>query len=137
MEIQGSFDAAVKEAGAAILPIIVESDRAEIQALPWETLYHPAQGFVGKNPAFTLTRRIAERKPSQANPEKGPLRVLLFTSLPEDVNPEKGRLNVEEEQAQVQELLLWVAKGVVQLEMPDDCRFSTLKELLKDLIPRV
>ena len=77
---------------------------------------------------LTLTRRIAERKPSQADPEKGPFRVLLFTSLPEDVDPEKGRLNVEEEQAPVPEN--WrccptLTKGVVQLEMPDDGRFST------------
>jgi tetratricopeptide (TPR) repeat protein len=45
---------------------------------------------------------------------------------------------VEEEQAQVQEALMpWIAKGVVQLEMPDDGRFSTLKELLERFDPHI
>lgn len=136
--VQDEFDAAVRAAGDAILSIIIESDRPEVQAFPWETLYHPTHGFIGRNSAFTLTRRIAEGKPAQGNLDKGPLRVLLFTSLPDNVDAERGRLNVEEEQAQVQEALLpWIAKGVVQLEMPDDGRFSTLKELLKRFDPHV
>jgi tetratricopeptide (TPR) repeat protein len=136
--VENDFKAAVKAAGDAILSIIIESDRPEVQAFPWETLYHPSHGFIGRNPAFTLTRRIAEGKPAQANLDKGPLRVLLFTSLPDNVDAERGRLNVEEEQAQVQEALLpWIAKGVVQLEMPDDGRFSTLKELLQGFDPHV
>lgn len=136
--VQDDFDAAVKEAGEAILSVIIESDRPEVQAYPWETLYHPMHGFIGRNPAFTLTRRITEGKPSQANLDKGPLRVLLFTSLPDNVDAERGRLNVEEEQAQLQEALLpWITQGVVQLEMPDDGRFSTLKELLERFDPHV
>ncbi|MBX3038590.1 MAG: tetratricopeptide repeat protein [Anaerolineales bacterium] len=136
--VQDEFDAAVKAAGDAILSIIIESDRPEVQAFPWETLYHPTHGFIGRNSAFTLTRRIAEGKSSQATLEKGPLRVLLFTSLPDNVDAELGRLNVEEEQDQVQEALLeWIRAGVVQLEMPDDGRFSTLKELLESFKPHV
>ena len=70
--------------------------------------------------------------------EKGPLRVLLFTSLPDDVDPENSRLDVEEEQVQVQEALNpWIAEGLVQLEMPEDGRFSTLKELLKTFQPHL
>ena len=34
--------------------------------------------------------------------------MLLFTSLPDNVDAERGRLNVEEEQAQVQEALILV-----------------------------
>ena len=136
--VQDNFDAVVKSADGAILPIIIESDKAEIQALPWETLYHTTHGFIGRNPAFTLTRRIADGKPAQVNLDKGPLRVLMFTSLPDNVDAERGRLNVEEEQAQVQEALLpWIAKGVVQMEMPDDGRFSTLKDLLGRFDPHV
>lgn len=136
--VQDDFDAAVKAAGDAILSVIIESDRPEVQAFPWETIYHPTHKFIGRNPAFTLTRRIAEGKPAQATLDKGPLRVLLFTSLPDNVDAEYGRLNVEEEQAQVQEALLpWIASGVVQLEMPDDGRFSTLKELLERIKPHV
>lgn len=136
--VQDNFDTAQKAAGDAILSVIIESDAPEVQAFPWETLYHPTHKFISRNPAFTLTRRIAGGKPSQANLDKGPLRVLLFTSLPDNVDAERGRLNVEEEQAQVQEALLpWIAKGVVQLEMPDDGRFSTLKELLGRFDPHV
>jgi len=136
--VQDEFDTAQKEAGTEILSVIIESDKAEVQAYPWETLYHPTYGFIGRNPAFTLTRRIAAEKQAQTTLDKGPLRVLLFTSLPDNVEAEHERLNVEEEQAQVQEALLpWIAKGVVQLEMPDDGRFSTLKELLNSFHPHV
>ena len=132
------FDVARSEAGAAILSVIIESSAAQVQALPWETLAHPSLGFIGKNPAFTLTRQLATAAAFTGPLAKGPLRVLLFTSLPNDVDAEKGRLNVEEEQAQVQEALLpWIAKGVVELEMPDDGRFSTLQAMLKRFQPHV
>jgi tetratricopeptide (TPR) repeat protein len=136
--VQAAFDAAHAGAGAAILSILIESGASDVQALPWETLYHPTHRFVGKHPAFTLTRRI-EAAPEASLPlDRGPLRVLLFTSLPDDVDPEKGRLDVEEEQAQVQEALLpWLAQGRVQLEMPDDGRFVTLQGLMKNFQPHV
>jgi len=135
LDLQDEFDAAQKSAGAEVLPIIIESGAADVQALPWETLYHPVHGFLGKHAGFTLSRRLGQL-PQDAAPqlEKGPLRVLLFTSMPEDQN----RLKVEEEQIQVQEALMpWISTGVVKLEMPDDGRFSTLKELLKKFQPHV
>lgn len=138
LNLKDTFDAAHKSAGAAILSIIIESGAADVQALPWETLFHPTHGFLGKHAGFTLTRRMGEPQVSTLQLEKGPLRVLLFTSLPDDVDPEKSRLNVEEEQIQVQEALMaWISKGLVQLEMPDDGRFSTLKELLKKFQPHI
>lgn len=133
-----AFDAARAGAGAAILSVIVESGAADVQALPWETLYHPTLGFLGKHPAFTLTRRTSAAPGEAARLEKGLLRVLLFTCLPDDVNPETKRLNVEEEQAQVQEALLpWIAQGQVRLEMPDDGRLDTLKGWLNSFEPHV
>jgi tetratricopeptide (TPR) repeat protein len=132
------FEAAHKAAGNAILPLIIESGAADVQALPWEILHHPEIGFLGKHPVFTLTRRTQPPAGDMPALEKGPLRVLLFTSLPDDVNPEKGRLDVEEEQAQVQDALLpWIAKGLVALEMPDDGRFETFKVWLRDFDPHV
>jgi len=137
LKLQDEFDAAFSTAGNAILPVVIESDSAEVQVLPWEILHHPVHGFLGRNPAFTLTRRIHTR-PAEAALQKGPLRVLLFTSLPDDVHPERGRLDVEAEQAQVQDALLpWISKGLVQLEMPDDGRFVTLKDRLKEFDPHV
>lgn len=136
--VQKDFDAAHGAAGNAILPVVIESHAANLQALPWEILYHPALGFLGKHPAFTLTRRIQPPAGDATPPQKGPLRVLLFTSLPDDVHPEQGRLDVEEEQAQVQDALLpWIAKGLVTLEMPDDGRFSTFKDWLREFDPHV
>ena len=58
LDLQNEFDTVHHMAGAAILSIIIESDSAEAQALPWETLYHPVDGFIGKHAGFTLTRRI-------------------------------------------------------------------------------
>ena len=56
--VQDEFDDAHREAGASILPIIIETDKADGQALAWETLYHPELGFLGKHAGFTLSRRI-------------------------------------------------------------------------------
>ena len=136
--LESSFQAARQAAGAAILPVIVESASAEIQALPWETLHHPELGFLGLRPEFTLARRLAAPQGQPRPSEKGPLRVLLFTSLPDDLDAETGRLNVELEQEQVQEALLpWVSQGLVRLEMPDDGRFATFKGLLKSFQPHL
>src|SRR5512142_2233580 len=70
---RAAFDAAQGAAGAAILPVMIESSRADVQALPWETLYHPVQGFIGRHPAFTLSRRWAAPTPAAPTPDKGPL----------------------------------------------------------------
>ncbi|MBE0671408.1 MAG: tetratricopeptide repeat protein [Anaerolineales bacterium] len=136
-EAQGAFDAARKEAGEKILPVVIHSDAADVQALPWETLFHPTYGFIGKNPDFTLTRRSLAQE-ATGGLDQGPLRVLLFTSLPANVDPERSRLKVEEEQAEVQAALLpWIAQGLVMLELPDDGRLSTLQNLLKEFQPHV
>jgi hypothetical protein len=67
--------------------------------------------------------------------EQGPLRVLLFTSLPDDLD-ERGRLNVEDEQAQVQEALTGLEQdGQAVLEIPDDGRFETFKRWLTEFKP--
>ena len=44
LDLNEAFDLAHKPAGAAILSIIIESGAADVQALPWETLYHPSAG---------------------------------------------------------------------------------------------
>jgi tetratricopeptide (TPR) repeat protein len=136
-DIQVAFEAARKEAWEKILPVMIHSDAADVQALPWETLFHPTYGFIGKNPDFTLTRRSSAQE-ATGGLDQDPLRVLLFTSLPANVDPERSRLKVEEEQAEVQAALLpWIAQGLVTLEMPDDGRFSTLQNLLKEFQPHV
>ncbi|ALG66487.1 tetratricopeptide repeat protein [Beggiatoa leptomitoformis] len=130
LNIDEAFDTAYRQACPAILPIILESQDAQLQQLAWECLYHPQHGFLAKQPHFTLSRRV----PTQCvvTPiQQRPLKVLLFTSLPENLT-EQGRLNVENEQAHVLEALLEpVQRGIVQLEVPDDGRFQTLQQFLK------
>ena len=40
------------------LTLIIDSDNATVQSLPWECLYHPKLGFLGKHPNYTLSRRL-------------------------------------------------------------------------------
>ena len=91
-----AYDNACRKAGMAILPIIIASDQAAIQQLPWETLYHPEKQFIGKEPAFSLSRQIVSKddQPTPLPTEKGPLKILLFTSLTDD----QARLDIEKEQ---------------------------------------
>ena len=132
------FDQARQQAGAHILPILIESPVAAVQQLPWETLYHPTYGFLGKTNGFTLARRVRTAPPVTIAPETGPLRVLIFTTLPDDLDAEKGRLDIEEEQAQLLEALTpWILQGIVVLEMPDDGRFSTLQHDLRTFQPHL
>ncbi|MCL4868672.1 MAG: CHAT domain-containing protein, partial [Anaerolineae bacterium] len=138
LDIAGPLAAARQQAGRAVLPLILASDDAGVQLLPWETLYHPEFGFLARAEPFTFSRHLPGLSSQQPPLEPGPLRVLLFTSLPDDVDPEKGRLDVEEEQAQILEALApWQAQGVVDLLMPDDGRFATLKELLLTFDPHL
>ncbi len=138
LDAADEFAQARAAAGVNILPIIVESAQAAVQQLPWETLYHPEHGFLARSMAFTLSRRSGGVQAEPPALETGPLRVLLFTSLPDDVKAETGRLDVEDQQAQVLEALSeFVAEGLVDLEMPDDGRFTTLQDLLQNFRPHL
>ncbi|HRQ39486.1 MAG TPA: tetratricopeptide repeat protein [Chloroflexota bacterium] len=138
LDVAEAFAAARQQAGRQILPILIESDDPVVQALPWETLHHPDHGFLGQVDGFTLSRCVPAHASRQPDLQAGPLRVLLFTTLPDDLDAEKERLDVEEEQAQVLEALTpWIAEGVVQLEMPDDGRLTTLQAYLRDFQPHL
>ena len=136
--IHVAFAQACQYAGNKVLPIIIESAAAAIQNLPWELLHHPEHGFLGREPRFSLSRRIPSGDIEPEPLQRGPLRVLLFTSLPEDQDAERSRLAVEEEQENVLEALLQgVLQGTVQLQVPDDGRFTTLKSQLCDFRPHL
>lgn len=131
------LDEALAAAGTWLLPLIVESDVAAVQTLPWETLHHPQHGFLGQESRFTLSRRFPDRAANHP-PDLGPLRVVMFTSLPDDVDPEHGRLDVEEQQAQALEAFgPAIADGRVDLRMPDDGRFATFKDLIHKFDPHL
>ena len=138
LNIAAEFEQARAQAGNQILPIIIESNHAAIHQLPWETLHHPAHGFLGKENGFTLTRSRGSTSAAQVDPPQGPLRVLLFTALPDDLDAERSRINVEEEQAQVLEALTpLIGDGLVKLIMPNDGRFATLEALLQNEQPHL
>lgn len=131
------FAAAKHHAGQGILPIIIESDDPAVLQLPWETLCHPEFGFLGRKEGFTLSRAFPSNGVWLPPVEKGPLRILLFTSLPDDLT-ENEQLQIEEEQAQVLLALgKWRYKGFVELEMPDDGRFSVFKTMLREFRPHL
>jgi archaellum biogenesis ATPase FlaH len=148
LDVDEAFAQVRQRAGSRILPLIIESDQAAVHQLPWETLYHPDHGFLGKTPGFTLARRIPRGDFELPDLQPGPLRVLLFTVLPDDpdadssqpghTDRELGSLDVEDAQAQVQEALApWIARGMVELRMPDDGRFATLKEIIASFEPHL
>lgn len=125
--------AARQAAGTRILPLIVESADPLVQSLPWECLHHPEHGFLGKHPGFSLTRRLSAAPSASVEPPKGPLKVLLFTALPDDLDQEKERLDMESEQANVLEALdPLIHQGLVQLTTPDDGRFDHFRQLLRE-----
>ncbi len=137
-ESESRFEAALQAAGANLLPVVIESGAPTVQALPWETLYHPQRGFLARQPGFAFSRRHAPSQGESAPARPAPLKVLHFTALPDDLNPETGRLDVEKEQERVQEALLpFVAEGRAQFEIPDDGRLETLKDLLRRFQPHV
>jgi tetratricopeptide (TPR) repeat protein len=131
------FQQARKQAGQHLLPIVIESGKPEILHLPWETLYHPESGFLGRSEGFTLSRAMPSTGAELPAIEDGPLRVLLFTALPDDIGKEE-QLRIEDEQALVLEALgQWRQSGHVLLEMPDDGRFSEFTHQLHHFRPHL
>ena len=131
------FRQARKRAGQHLLPIVIESGKPEILHLPWETLYHPESGFLGRSEGFTLSRAMPSTGAELPAIEDGPLRVLLFTALPDDIGEEE-QLRIEDEQALVLEALgQWRQSGHVLLEMPDDGRFSEFTHQLHHFRPHL
>jgi tetratricopeptide (TPR) repeat protein len=116
------------QTGTQILPLVIQS----ADHLPWECLYHPDSEFLGKHQHFTLSRQLQQTNVARVPLRPGPLKVLLFTAQPDDLEPETQRLNTEDEHAQVLEALIpWIQEGWVELTVPDDGRFVTFKQLLK------
>jgi hypothetical protein len=108
--------------------LMIECHDNAIESLPWECLYHPERGFLGKHPDYTLSRRV---RGNTAQPPKGPLKILLFTAQPEKTSYQRARLDIEIEQQQVYSALVpFISAGWVRFYAPDDGRFSTFVELL-------
>ena len=129
------FEKLKHESGSKILPIVIESDDSEIQALPWELFFHDKLGFLATHPNFTLSRKFPNLPISQNSIEQRPLKVLFFSTLPDDLE-ESERLAVEHEQVAVlQSLLPFIKKGLLEIKMPNDGRFETLEHLIRESKP--
>lgn len=121
----------VFKATQEILDIVIESDNAQTLQLPWELLYHPTYGYLAQHPNFTLSRKIPNLPNASIPLEKRPLRVLFFSTLPDDIG-EEGRLSVEKEQEVVLETLLpFRQDGLLEISVPNDGRFESLKKLIE------
>ncbi len=132
-----AFQQAKRKAAQHILHIVIASDEPAILHLPWETLYHPEYGFLGRDERFTLSRKIPSANGALPEIQQGPFRILLFSSLPDNLQ-EHEQLRIEEEQGQVLEALgEWRQSGHIVLEMPDDGRFSEFERLLKEFKPHL
>ncbi len=108
-------------------PLIIECDDKTVLGLPWECVYHPELGFLGKHADYTLSRRVSSDL-ALAMPPTGPLNIVLFTAQPEK---NTARLDLEIEQQTVREVLQpFISAGKVQFYAPDDGRFNTFVELL-------
>jgi tetratricopeptide (TPR) repeat protein len=137
LQLSDTLDTRKQAAGQQALPIIIESTDAAVLSLPWESLYHPHYRFLGREAGFTLSRRkpIANTKLPEVTSE--PLKVLLFTSLPDDLR-ETARLDVEAEQVAIQQALMdYERNGEVVLEMPEDGRLETFRSALQNFQPHL
>jgi len=135
IENKEEFKKPKDENDTEIFPIIIESDDSKIQALPWELLFHNKLGFLATHPRFTLSREIPTLPISQNSIKSRPLKVLFFSTLPDDLQ-ESERLAVEHEQVAVlQSLLPFIKQGLLEIKMPNDGRFETLEHLIKESKP--
>ena len=132
-----TLDQAKQAAGQATLPIILESSDAAVLDLPWETLYHPRFGFLGRASGFSLSRHNPATQTHLPDLHAEPLKILLFTALPDNL-AETKRLDVEAEQVAIQQAIMDDERaGKVLLDMPEDGRLATLQQALQQFQPHV
>jgi len=130
LKIDEKFAQAKQRAGQHVLPLVISTHEPALFSLPWECLYHSTEGFLAKNPRYTLSRQW-QSSALNAVPT-GPLQVLLFVTQPDDLPGESARLDMETEQVKVLEALGNAEnEGKVQLTILDDGRFETLKNILR------
>ncbi len=132
-----TLDQAKQAAGQTTLPIILESSDAAVLDLPWETLYHPRYGFLGRASGFSLSRHNPATQTHLPDLHAEPLKILLFTALPDNLE-ETERLDVEAEQVAIQQAIMDDERaGKVLLDMPEDGRLATLQQALQQFQPHV
>lgn len=111
--------------------LMMEYHGNAVDSLPWECLYHPDLGFLGKHPDYTLSRYV-QGNGKTIQPPTGPLNILLITAQP-SISQKLAFLDLETEQQTVHNALTpFINAGWVRFYAPDDGRFSTFVELLQN-----
>ena len=119
--------------GATLIPsaLVIECHTDALFSLPWECLYHPERGFLGKHPDYTLSRRMPVNYKVEPLPT-GPLNILLWTAQPEKMTHQSVRLDIElEQQAVLTALAPFITAGWVRFYAPSEGSFSRFVELLQ------
>ena len=57
LPIDKAYAQAKQRAGKEVLPVVIETADPSLFTLPWECLWHPTDGFLGKHPSYALSRR--------------------------------------------------------------------------------
>ncbi len=121
------------------LPIVIKSTDPIVLNIPWELIYSDSYGFLAQNSRFSLSYNILSTDSQDDLPplDDLPLRVLFFSSLPDDL-AEEDRLQTEQEQSSViQELMPYIKDGYIKLKIPRDGRIESFKKLLDDFRPHL
>ncbi|MDM8561672.1 CHAT domain-containing protein [Candidatus Parabeggiatoa sp. HSG14] len=110
--------------------LIIECGDTVVGSLPWECLYHPEFGFLGKHPDYTLSRRVLNNNKVMPLLD-GPLNILFWTAQPEKTFHGCACLDIEKEQQTLATALApFITAGWVRFYAPDDGRFTTFVEIL-------
>jgi hypothetical protein len=100
----------------------------KLAALPWETLYDPANGFLALLSDIAIIHYIEVPQPNRSLTVALPLRVLVVISSPDDYPP----LDVEKEwQSLLDALQEPLQQGAVSLERLDDATPARLQQQLQ------
>jgi tetratricopeptide (TPR) repeat protein len=113
--------------------VVIESDQAAVQDLPWELLYHDHDelGFIGLHPQLAVLRRLRPVSGEAPIGKAAPLRVLVFNASPDDLAPSSGRLDLEQEQEKILAALDdRISAGEAVVEIARDGTATTLERHL-------
>ncbi len=124
------FNQALENANAKVLPLVVRSDKEEVQRLPWECLFHPRFGFLARDTRFTLSRARTGAQNLEPAPA-GPFKVLVFNANPKDLGPACRDVGAQQD-AIYNALEPLVLQNRAHLVYSPDSHFETFCDMVKD-----
>ena len=124
----------VRAAGKG-LRIQLRIEAPELESIPWEYIYDPAEDSrLALSAETALVRHVPLRLPVRPTASKLPLRVLHVIASPSDLEP----LDVEREKAIILDALSeWIAQGKVEVTVVERATVATVNEALRRVQPHV